>query len=291
MTSRGSRDAPIRRRPVSRDVYSRPPARRVPLITPRRAFLMSALARRRHRRGGALVAPRFFSSRASPSSPRSAWRSSRTRVSATTTPAGTGPTSTATVRPLATTSEEPRASTSRASPAASIRARATSSPPCAITAPTSWSTPATSTTSPPPLACGAASWTRRYGAPAWTLAVKGNHDADGWDGVQWLWNGDPDGYAAQLRPTLPAGADCRGEYGAAMVCDYRGVTLVLSDVGVDVAGLPPTPDNDEHIDRALREEFEPVEGVRVAHEHGRHAGERRRSAASGWGIRGEMGRR
>ena len=89
------------------------------------------------------------------------------------------------------------------------------------------------------------------------LAAKGNHDADGWDGVQWLWNGDPDGYAAQLRPTLPAGADCRGEYGTAMVCDYRGVTLVLSDVGVDVAGESANARQYEHIDRALRESSNP----------------------------------
>ena len=89
------------------------------------------------------------------------------------------------------------------------------------------------------------------------LAVKGNHDADGWDGVRWLWNGDPDGYAAQLRPTLPAGADCRGEYGTAMVCDYRGVTLVLSDVGVDAAGESANARQYEHIDRALRESSNP----------------------------------
>ena len=88
------------------------------------------------------------------------------------------------------------------------------------------------------------------------LAVKGNHDADGWDGVQWLWNGDPDGYAAQLRPTLPAGADCRGEYGTAMVCDYR-VTLVLSDGRRGRRWRVCQRHNTEHIDRALRESSNP----------------------------------
>ena len=29
------------------------------------------------------------------------------------------------------------------------------------------------------------------------IAVKGNHDADGWDDVQWLWSGSQ-GYQAML---------------------------------------------------------------------------------------------
>ena len=68
------------------------------------------------------------------------------------------------------------------------------------------------------------------------LAVKGNHDADGWDGVQNLWSGNPEGYAAQLRGTVPARANCRGSYGEDMVCDYGPVAFVLSSVGVEEAG-------------------------------------------------------
>lgn len=51
------------------------------------------------------------------------------------------------------------------------------------------------------------------------VASKGNHDADGWDGVKWLWSGS-DGYAAQLKPTTPWG--CEGTYGEDMVCNYKG---------------------------------------------------------------------
>jgi|AntAceMinimDraft_1070359.scaffolds.fasta_scaffold12432_2 hypothetical protein len=51
------------------------------------------------------------------------------------------------------------------------------------------------------------------------LAAKGNHDADGWNGLPWLWSGS-DGYAALLKPTAPAG--CEGTYGEDMVCNYRG---------------------------------------------------------------------
>tara|TARA_B110000003_G_scaffold711_1_gene731 strand:+ start:637 stop:1869 length:1233 start_codon:yes stop_codon:yes gene_type:complete len=87
------------------------------------------------------------------------------------------------------------------------------------------------------------------------LAVKGNHDADGWDGVQNLWSGNPDGYAAQLKGTTPSRANCRGSYGEDMVCDYGPVTFVLSSVGVEEAG-EGSDTNRRHYDfleRALSE--------------------------------------
>ena len=65
------------------------------------------------------------------------------------------------------------------------------------------------------------------------VAAKGNHDADGWDGVSGLWSDPDDGYAAQLRPTQPG--NCYGAYGESLVCDYGAVTLVISSVGVDAA--------------------------------------------------------
>lgn len=55
------------------------------------------------------------------------------------------------------------------------------------------------------------------------LASKGNHDADGWDGIKWLWSGS-EGYAAQLKPTAPYG--CEGTYGEDMVCNYKGILRI-----------------------------------------------------------------
>jgi len=37
-------------------------------------------------------------------------------------------------------------------------------------------------------------------------------------------------------PTLPPAGNCEGEYGVDMVCNYKGVLLVLSSVGVERAG-------------------------------------------------------
>lgn len=87
------------------------------------------------------------------------------------------------------------------------------------------------------------------------LAVKGNHDADGWDGVRELWSGEQDGYAAALRGTVPSSASCRGSYGEDFVCDFpsAGLTLVLSSVGVEAAGERANEAKVAFIDAALRE--------------------------------------
>ena len=257
VTSRGSRDAPIRRHVrVARRVLATDPARRVLHLSlhvarsscPPSPDAATGAAARSSR-------PRF-AARASSSSPRSAWRSSRTRASATPTPwvlDGLPGNRQAPEYDVGGTAclnfkGEPCRQYSRARDViAAVRDNGAD-----------LVVHAGDLDYESSRACGAASWTRRCGAPAWISSPsKGNHDADGWDGVQWLWNGDPDGYAAQLRPTLPAGADCRGEYGTAMVCDYRGVTLVLSDVGVDAAGESANARQYEHIDRALRESSNP----------------------------------
>ena len=82
------------------------------------------------------------------------------------------------------------------------------------------------------------------------VASKGNHDHDGWDGVKWLWSGS-DGYKAQLEPIKPYG--CEGTYGEDMVCNYKGVTLVLSSVGTERAGESANQGHYEYLDRKLRE--------------------------------------
>jgi hypothetical protein len=62
----------------------------------------------------------------------------------------------------------------------------------------------------------------------------------------------PEGYAAILSDTVPAGASCEGKYGEAMACEYGGVTIVLSAVGVDQAGESANRDHYAFIDDALR---------------------------------------
>lgn len=81
------------------------------------------------------------------------------------------------------------------------------------------------------------------------VAAKGNHDADGWDGVSGLWSDPDDGYAAQLRPTQPG--NCYGAYGESLVCDYGAVTLVISSVGVDAAGESANQREVAFLERAL----------------------------------------
>ena len=83
------------------------------------------------------------------------------------------------------------------------------------------------------------------------VAAKGNHDADGWDGVRGLWSDPNDGYAAQLRPTQPG--NCYGTYGEDLVCDYGAVTLVISSVGVDAAGESANQGEYAFLERALLE--------------------------------------
>ena len=86
------------------------------------------------------------------------------------------------------------------------------------------------------------------------LAAKGNHDVDGWDGVSGLWSDSRNGYAAQLRPTIPySKGNCYGKYGEDFACDYGGVTFVISSVGVDAAGESANTEKYEFLDRALRE--------------------------------------
>ena len=62
----------------------------------------------------------------------------------------------------------------------------------------------------------------------------------------------PEGYAAMLSDTVPAGASCEGKYGEAMACEYGGVTIVLSAVGVDKGGESANRDHYAFIDDALR---------------------------------------
>ena len=81
------------------------------------------------------------------------------------------------------------------------------------------------------------------------VAAKGNHDADGWDGVSGLWSDPDDGYAAQLRPTQPG--NCYGAYGESLVCDYGAVTRVISSVGVDAAGESANQREVAFLERAL----------------------------------------
>ena len=68
------------------------------------------------------------------------------------------------------------------------------------------------------------------------LAAKGNHDADGWDGVSYLWSGS-EGYQKLLENYgVPRGAKCKGQYGVDMSCEYKGILFVISSVGVERAG-------------------------------------------------------
>lgn len=83
------------------------------------------------------------------------------------------------------------------------------------------------------------------------VAAKGNHDMDGFDGVSKLWSDPVNGYAAQLQGLKPG--ECFGKYGVDMTCDFAGVTIVLSDVGVDRAGESANKQQYAQIDKALRE--------------------------------------
>ena len=82
------------------------------------------------------------------------------------------------------------------------------------------------------------------------VAAKGNHDMDGWDDISGLWSDPQKGYAAQLTNLKPG--ECYGAYGEDMTCDYGGVTIVVSDVGVDQAGESANKQKYDYIDNALR---------------------------------------
>ena len=83
------------------------------------------------------------------------------------------------------------------------------------------------------------------------LASQGNHDVDGWDGVDDLWSG-PRGYKALLSRQIPRGANCRGSYGEDYACEYKGVLFVLSNVGSISAGESANRAHYEFVENALR---------------------------------------
>ena len=86
------------------------------------------------------------------------------------------------------------------------------------------------------------------------IAAKGNHDADGWDGVRYLWSGS-EGYQKLLEDYgVPRGVKCKGQYGVDMSCEYKGILFVLSSVGVERAGESNQINQDHywHLENSLK---------------------------------------
>lgn len=68
------------------------------------------------------------------------------------------------------------------------------------------------------------------------IMAKGNHDKDGWDGIDDLWSG-PEGYRQTGIDMLKQRhLTCTGTYGESFACRNSDVMLYVSDVGVDAAG-------------------------------------------------------
>ena len=84
------------------------------------------------------------------------------------------------------------------------------------------------------------------------LAAKGNHDADGWDGIPYLWSGS-EGYEKLLKNYgVPKGAKCKGQYGVDMSCEYKGILFVISSVGVERSGESSNQDHYYHLENSLK---------------------------------------
>jgi len=84
------------------------------------------------------------------------------------------------------------------------------------------------------------------------LAAKGNHDADGWDGIPYLWSGS-EGYEKLLKNYgVPKGAKCKGQYGVDMSCEYKGILFVISSVGVERRRESSNKDHYYHLVNSLK---------------------------------------
>lgn len=83
------------------------------------------------------------------------------------------------------------------------------------------------------------------------VAVKGNHDVDGWDGVQDLWSNPERGYQALLSKQIPRGAKYYGSYGEDFAMETGGVLFVMSSVGCERPGESANREKYDFIDRAL----------------------------------------
>lgn len=88
------------------------------------------------------------------------------------------------------------------------------------------------------------------------LAAMGNHDQDGWDGVEYLWSGSR-GYKALLSESVPARASCYGEYGEDYACEYDGTLVVLSSIGVRASGEGANRDKAAFVRAALEKSDAP----------------------------------
>ena len=82
------------------------------------------------------------------------------------------------------------------------------------------------------------------------VALKGNHDVDGWDGVQDLWSG-PRGYQRLLASQIPRGAKAYGSYGEDFAMEFGGVLIVMSSVGSENPGESSNKAHYEFLERAL----------------------------------------
>lgn len=98
------------------------------------------------------------------------------------------------------------------------------------------------------------------------LATKGNHDSncnegggdahgcrdndnkDSWQGG--LWDGR-EGYARYLMKHHPAAANCYGTYGTDYACDYKGIFIAFSSVGVEKPGEEANRGHAEFLRQAL----------------------------------------
>ena len=83
------------------------------------------------------------------------------------------------------------------------------------------------------------------------VATKGNHDVDGWDGVDDLWSG-PEGYQALLSRQIPRGSTFRGSYGEDAWMEMDGVLFVFSSVGSERPGESANQDHYRFLEEALR---------------------------------------
>lgn len=82
------------------------------------------------------------------------------------------------------------------------------------------------------------------------VATKGNHDVDGWDGVENLWSG-PRGYQALLSRQIPRGAKTYGSYGEDFSMTIGNTLFVLSSVGSERPGESANAEHYEFLERAL----------------------------------------
>ena len=82
------------------------------------------------------------------------------------------------------------------------------------------------------------------------VATKGNHDVDGWDGVENLWSG-PRGYQALLSRQIPRRAKTYGAYGEDFSMTIGNTLFILSSVGSEQPGESANTEHYEFLERAL----------------------------------------